>query len=156
MANVNSWELEIPSSIPASKVFDGFVVGFFDFLDSHVFPASLGVTFTNLQGDGGVGTIKLMSFEDDKLPSVKYKIKELDLENFTYNMAVIEGEDDEQYELTLSEMKVIPSVDGGCTFVQKTTEYKGTDEDETESHKEQLTQWFKTFERTITQDSNDD
>ncbi|PWA34050.1 major allergen Pru ar 1 [Artemisia annua] len=154
MANVNSWELEITSSIPASKVFQGFVVGFFDFLDYYVLPASLGAKFTNLQGDGGVGTIKLMSYEDGFFPSVKYKIKTVDLENFTYSMAVV---DDDENESTLSEMKVIPSVDGGCTFIQKTTEYKGIDEDEVESQKEQAAQWFKTFERTVTdQDAKDE
>ena len=64
---------------------------------------------------------------------------------------------DDENESTLSEMKVIPLVDGGCTFIQKTTEYKGIDEDEVESQKEQLEQWFKTFERTVTdQDANNE
>ena len=69
-------------------------------------------------------------------------------------MAVIgEGED----ELTLREMKVIPSFDGGCTFIQSVTEHNGIDDDEVPSQKEQLAQWFRTFERTVAdQDSNDE
>ncbi|GKB50657.1 RNA polymerase II C-terminal domain phosphatase-like protein 4 isoform X1, partial [Tanacetum coccineum] len=86
-------ELEQPSL--TNKVFQGFVVRFFDFLNYYVLPTSLGVKFTNLQGDERVGTIKLMSYEDDMFPSVKYKIKTLDLENFTYSMAVMDGEKNE-------------------------------------------------------------
>lgn len=62
MANVNTWEIEITSSVPAAKVFQGFAVGLFDFLTNYVLPPSLGITFTNLEDDGGVGTIKLMSY----------------------------------------------------------------------------------------------
>ncbi|GKD99718.1 major allergen Pru ar 1, partial [Tanacetum coccineum] len=72
----------------------------------------------------------LDNIEEEMFPSVKYKIKTVDLENFIYSMAVM---DDDEIESTLSEMKVIPSVDGGCKFIQKTTEYKGIDEDEDES-----------------------
>ncbi|GJR22069.1 protein kinase-like domain, concanavalin A-like lectin/glucanase domain protein [Tanacetum coccineum] len=77
----------------------------------------------------------LDNIEEEMFPSVKYKIKTVDLENFIYSMAVM---DDDEIESTLSEMKVIPSVDGGCKFIQKTTEYKGIDEDEIESQKEQV------------------
>lgn len=87
---------------------------------------------------------------------MKYKVKELDIENFTYSMAVIEGTGEEEYESTVSEMKVIPSDDGGCTFIQKTTENKGIDEGDIEFQKDQIAQWFKSFERSVTQDFNDD
>lgn len=81
---------------------------------------------------------------------MKYKVKELD------SMAVIEGTGEEEYESTVSEMKVIPSDDGGCTFIQKTTENKGIDEGDIEFQKDQIAQWFKSFERSVTQDFNDD
>ncbi|GKB63904.1 ribonuclease H-like domain-containing protein [Tanacetum coccineum] len=140
MANSNVWELEIKSSIPASKVFHEFVLGFFEFLAKNVIPKEFGMKFTTLEGDGGVGSVKLMSFLDDQFPSVKYKVKGLDLENFTYNLVMIK---DDGHELSLSEMKVIPSVDGGCVFRQKNTDFEEISEDEIETHKGQLTQYFQ-------------
>ena len=89
---------------------------------------------------------------DDQFPSVKYKVKGLDLENFTYTLVMIR---DDGHELSLSEMKVIPSVDGGCVFRQKNTDFEEISEEEIETHKGQLTQYFEVFEATIAQISDD-
>ncbi|KAI3792128.1 hypothetical protein L2E82_05998 [Cichorium intybus] len=152
MANVSTWELEIESSIPASKVFSEFILKFFEFLDENVIPKEFGMKFTTLEGDGGVGSIKIMTFVDDQFPSVKYKVKGLDYENFTYNLAMIKEGNEDGYESTLSEMKAVPSANGGCTFKQKNIDFEAISEDEIETQKEQLTQYFQVFEATINQD----
>ncbi|CAH1425074.1 unnamed protein product [Lactuca virosa] len=156
MANVSSWELEIKSSIAASKVFHEFILKFFEFLAQNVIPKEFGITFTTLEGDGGVGSIKLMSFLDDQFPSVKYKVKGIDLENFTYNLAMIKEENGNEYESTLSEMKLISSADGGCVFKQKNIDFEAISEDEIETQKEQLTQYFEVFEAIVTQEDPTD
>ncbi|GJU78720.1 replication protein A 70 kDa DNA-binding subunit B [Tanacetum coccineum] len=73
-------------------------------------------------------------FEDEIFPSVKYKIKTLDLDNFTYSMAVMDGEEDES---TLSEMKVDTV---SRWMLQIYTKYKGINDDQVESKKEQVAQ----------------
>ncbi|GJV81156.1 replication protein A 70 kDa DNA-binding subunit B [Tanacetum coccineum] len=72
--------------------------------------------------------------EDEIFPSVKYKIKTLDLDNFTYSMAVMDGEEDES---TLSEMKVDTV---SRWMLQIYTKYKGINDDQVESKKEQVAQ----------------
>ncbi|KAI7746620.1 hypothetical protein M8C21_015640, partial [Ambrosia artemisiifolia] len=149
MAEVTSWEVEITSSIPASKVFHDFVIVLFDFVIENVIPKDFGMTITNQEGDGGVGTIKIMM--KDGSPQVKYKITGLNMENFTYSMVMIEGIGYDEYESTLSEMKVIPSTNGGCTFISKNTEFKEISEGDIEFQKEQIAEWFKVFEEVVSQ-----
>ncbi|XP_076933546.1 major allergen Pru ar 1-like [Bidens hawaiensis] len=154
MAKATSFEIEFTSSIPASKVFHDFVIRLFEFVIDNIIPTHFGMAITNLEGDGGVGTIKIMTI--DGTPQTKYKITGLDLENFTHSMVMIEGTGDEEYESTLTEMKVIPSANGGCTFISKITVFKGVDEGDIEFQTEQIGQWFKAFEGTVTQGSNDE
>ncbi|KAL4592368.1 hypothetical protein LXL04_005360 [Taraxacum kok-saghyz] len=152
MANASNWELEIRSSLDASTVFDEFVLKFFEFVAENVIPKELGMKFTTVEGDGGVGSIKLMSFLDDQFPSVKYKVKLIDLDNFTYKLAMIKEENGKEYESTLSEMSVLPSFDGGCTFIQKNIDFEAISEDEIEIQKEQVAQYFEVFEALVAQD----
>ncbi|GKB74579.1 hypothetical protein Tco_0935991 [Tanacetum coccineum] len=76
----------------------------------------------------------LDNLEDEIFPSVKYKIKTLDLDNFTYSMAVMDGEEDES---TLSEMKVDTV---SRWMLQIYTKYIGINDDQVESKKEQVAQ----------------
>ncbi|XP_076881368.1 major allergen Pru ar 1-like [Bidens hawaiensis] len=154
MANATSFEVEFTSSIPASKVFHDFVIKLFEFVIDNIIPTHFGMAITNLEGDGGVGTIKIMT--KDGSQQTKYKNTGLDLENFSHSMVMIEGTGDEEYESTSTEMKVIPSANGSSTFISKVTVFKGTDEGEIEFQKEQIGQWFKAFECTVTQGSSDE
>ncbi|KAK2987134.1 hypothetical protein RJ640_019694 [Escallonia rubra] len=100
--------------ISAAKVFKAFV------LDSDkLIPKILPTAFKSveiIEGDGGVGSIKLITFGEatSQLKSMKHRIDGLDKENFTYSYTIVEGEALlEGIESISYHVKIVPSADGG-------------------------------------------
>ncbi|KAK2970442.1 hypothetical protein RJ640_015538 [Escallonia rubra] len=109
-----TYDMEIPSSIPAPKLFKAFV------LDSHnlipkILPAAVkSVEF--VEGNGGAGSIKLITFGEgtSQLKHMKQRVDGLDKENFTYSYSVVEGNAlMGELESISYHIKVVPSADGG-------------------------------------------
>ncbi|CAA0817540.1 MLP-like protein 423 [Striga hermonthica] len=88
---VISYEHEECSKISPGRLFKSFI------LDAHnlipkVLPGAF-KSFEILEGDGGVGTIKLITFgEGSQFKSMKHRIDEIDEENYVFKYSVIEGD----------------------------------------------------------------
>ncbi|XP_057475517.1 major allergen Pru ar 1-like [Actinidia eriantha] len=110
---VITYDMEIPSSISAEKMFKAFVLD-----GDTIIPKALPHAITSVQtleGDGGVGTIKLTTFGEGSVhKSVKHKIDGLDKENFTYSYSIIEGGALDVFESISYHIKIVATPDGGC------------------------------------------
>ncbi|PIM98483.1 hypothetical protein CDL12_29036 [Handroanthus impetiginosus] len=109
-----TYDMEIPSSIPASKMFKAVVLDA-DTLIPKIMPQAV-KNVEILEGDGGVGTVKLIHFgEGSQYKSVKHRVDAIDTENLTHSYSIIEGDalkgvlDSITYHI-----KVVPTEDGGC------------------------------------------
>ncbi|GFZ13956.1 hypothetical protein Acr_24g0001460 [Actinidia rufa] len=108
-----TYDMEIPSSISAEKMFKAFVLD-----GDTIIPKALPHAITcvqTLEGDGGVGTIKLTTFGEGSVhKSVKHRIDGLDKENFTYSYSIIEGGALDVFESISYHIKIVATPDGGC------------------------------------------
>ncbi|XP_057476968.1 major allergen Pru ar 1-like [Actinidia eriantha] len=108
-----TYDMEIPSSISADKMFKAFVLD-----GDTIIPKALPHAITGVQtlkGDGGVGTIKLTTFGEGSVhKSVKHRIDGLDKENFTYSYSIIEGGALDVFESISYHIKIVATPDGGC------------------------------------------
>ncbi|KAI3756643.1 hypothetical protein L1987_56465 [Smallanthus sonchifolius] len=109
-------EVEVASPFPANKVFK--VYNDFHNIAPKVFPKVF-KSIETVEGDGGVGTIRLFTFGDDvPFTSAKYKQETIDSSDFTYNYTFFEGDnligilDSINYRI-----KIVPT-DGGCIYKQ--------------------------------------
>ncbi|KAJ0980842.1 hypothetical protein J5N97_009097 [Dioscorea zingiberensis] len=77
-----------------------------------------------VQGDGGVGTIKVITFTHaiKELSVLKIHVDEVDEEKFHYKYSVVEG-GNPNYESSSYKYKFEPSEDGGC-LCKVSGEYK--------------------------------
>ncbi|XP_057475518.1 major allergen Pru ar 1-like [Actinidia eriantha] len=108
-----TYDIEIPSSISAAKMFKALA------LDGNtIIPKALPHAITSVQtleGDGGVGTIKLTTFGEGSVhKSVKHRTDGLDKENFTYSYSIIEGGALDIFESISYHIKIVATPDGGC------------------------------------------
>ncbi|KAK3444430.1 hypothetical protein EUGRSUZ_A00126 [Eucalyptus grandis] len=88
---VITFDLELTSPIPLAKMFKAAILDA-DNLLPKVLPQAV-KSIEVLEGDGGPGTIKLMTFgEGSQYKTAKHKVEALDKENFTYCYSIIEGE----------------------------------------------------------------
>ncbi|KAK9059118.1 hypothetical protein SSX86_021737 [Deinandra increscens subsp. villosa] len=73
-----------------------------------------------IEGDGGVGTIRLFTFGDGvPFTSEKYKQGAIDLNNFSNNYTFFEGDNLMGILDSIDHhVKIIPSADGGSVFKQ--------------------------------------
>ncbi|PSR92552.1 Major allergen Pru ar like [Actinidia chinensis var. chinensis] len=108
-----TYDMEIPSSISAEKMFKAFVLD-----GDTIIPKALPHAITGVQtleGDGGVGTIKSTTFGEGSVhKSVKHRIDGLDKENFTYSYSIIEGGALDVFESISYHIKIVATPDGGC------------------------------------------
>ncbi|KAF5745469.1 hypothetical protein HS088_TW07G01053 [Tripterygium wilfordii] len=76
-----------------------------------------------LEGDGGAGTIKKITFgAGDQATYVKHKIESVDKETFSYNYSIIDGEILKgALDKINSENKIVTSSDGGSIWKTTTT-----------------------------------
>ncbi|XP_057476970.1 major allergen Pru ar 1-like [Actinidia eriantha] len=108
-----TYDMEIPSSISADKMFKAFVLD-----GDTIIPKALPHAITSVQtleGDGGVGTIKLTTFGEGSVhKSVKHRVDGLDKENFTYSYSIIEGGALDVFESISYHIKIVATPDGRC------------------------------------------
>ncbi|KAK4483292.1 hypothetical protein RD792_010477 [Penstemon davidsonii] len=88
---VITYEQEISSSIPPSKMFKAFILDA-DNLIPKILPQAV-KSVEILEGDGGAGTVKLVTFgEGSQYKSVKHRVDEIDEANHIFKYTVIEGD----------------------------------------------------------------
>ncbi|XP_050290762.1 major allergen Pru ar 1-like [Quercus robur] len=152
---VFTYETEVSSFIPPSKMFKAFVLDV-DLLGGplpNIVPLPQAIKNVEiLEGDGGPGTIKKITFGvDSKFKYLKHKIEGIDKENFTYSYSVIEGDAlMDTLEKISYEIKLTPSPNGG-SICKSTCKYhtKGDieiKEDEIKGSKERASGLFKVVE----------
>ncbi|KAG6436683.1 hypothetical protein SASPL_101585 [Salvia splendens] len=111
---VITYDVENPSSISAAKLFKALVVDS-DTLIPKIMPQAI-KNVEILEGDGGVGTIKVVHFgEGSEYKSVKQRVDAIDKVNLTYTYSIIEGDDaiSGLIESITYHIKIVPTEDGG-------------------------------------------
>ncbi|KAG6431434.1 hypothetical protein SASPL_109513 [Salvia splendens] len=119
---VVTYEYEVVSTISPSRLFKSFILDS-DNLIPKVVPGAF-KSFEILEGDGGVGTIKLITFgEGSQFKFAKHKVEEIDEANCTYKYSVIEGDAlGEEIDSISYVVKVDAGPDGG-SVVKTTSSY---------------------------------
>ncbi|PIN16961.1 hypothetical protein CDL12_10383 [Handroanthus impetiginosus] len=109
-----TYDMEIPSSIPAAKMFKALVLDALTLIPKIMPQAVKNVEI--LEGDGGVGTVKLLHFgEGSQFKSAKHCVDALDTENLTHSYSIIEGDAlMDVLDSVTYHVKIIPTEDGGC------------------------------------------
>ncbi|XP_075478672.1 major allergen Pru ar 1-like [Primulina tabacum] len=123
-----TYEDEVICSIPPAKLFKALVHD-----GDHLIPKVLPEAFKsikNIEGDGGVGSIKLVTFgEGSHHKSVKHRVDEIDEANHVYKYSIIEGDVlGEDLESISYVLKLEASADGGS--VCKTISHYHTKHDD--------------------------
>jgi len=147
---VIAYDIEITSSIPPAKMFKAFVLDA-DTLIPKILPQAI-KSVEILEGDGGVGTVKLITFgEGSQFKSVKHKVDGLDKEKFTYSYSIIEGDALMGVLESISyEIKIEASPEGGSICKNSSKYYTKGDaqitEEQIKSGKEKASGMFKAIE----------
>ncbi|GFZ13941.1 hypothetical protein Acr_24g0001310 [Actinidia rufa] len=144
-----TYDMEILSSIPADKMFKAFVLEG-DNIIPKVLPHAI-TSVETLEGDGGVGTIKLTTFGEGSVhKSVKHRVDGLDKENFTYSYTIIEGGALDVFESISYHIKIVAAPDGGSICKNRSIYQPKADtqvsEDEIKDGKERASGIFKKVE----------
>ncbi|CAA2997234.1 major allergen Pru ar 1-like [Olea europaea subsp. europaea] len=133
-----TYDQEITCSIPPEKMFKAFVLDA-DNIIPKVLPQAI-KKVDILEGDGGVGTIKLVTFgEGSQYKSVKHRVDAVDEANCAYSYSIIEGDvlEDGDLEKISYDVKIEPTADGGSVCKTKSTYHpKGINEIAAEKIKE--------------------
>ncbi|GFZ13936.1 hypothetical protein Acr_24g0001260 [Actinidia rufa] len=110
---VITYDMEIPSTISAAKMFKAFILDG-DTIIPKVLPHAI-TSVETLEGDGGAGTIKLTKFGEGSVHKfVKQRVDAIDKENFTYSYTIIEGDAlTDIFESISYHIKIVPTPDGG-------------------------------------------
>ncbi|OAY27698.1 major allergen Pru ar 1 [Manihot esculenta] len=107
---------EFTSPVPAKKLFIALILDA-DNLIPKLMPQAV-KSIETIQGNGGPGTIKKMTFAEGAGPGLKYvkhRIDALDKEKMTYNYTLIEGDVlMDKIESIAYEIKFEATPDGGC------------------------------------------
>ena len=83
-------EEDVPSVLPPAKLFKAFVLDGDNLIPKVASQAIASIEI--LEGNGGPGTIKKMTFaEGSQMKFVKNKIEAIDEENFYFSYSIIEG-----------------------------------------------------------------
>ncbi|KAL4583635.1 hypothetical protein LXL04_008216 [Taraxacum kok-saghyz] len=108
-------EFEVTSSLPAPKIFKLFSE--FDTIAPKVEPETY-KSIDIIQGNGGVGTIKSITYTDGvPFTSSKHKVDTIGTNNFSYSYTIFEGDvlmgiiDSATHHI-----KFVPSTDGGAIY----------------------------------------
>ncbi|KAL0388329.1 UNVERIFIED_CONTAM: Major allergen Pru ar 1 [Sesamum radiatum] len=109
-----TYDVEIPSSIPAAKMFKAVVLDA-DTLIPKIMPQAI-KNVEILEGDGGVGTVKIIHFgEGSQYKSAKHRVDAIDTENLTHSYTIVEGDAlAGALESITYHIKIVPTEDGGC------------------------------------------
>ncbi|KAG8370471.1 hypothetical protein BUALT_Bualt14G0120300 [Buddleja alternifolia] len=118
---VITYEHEVTSSIPPAKMWNAYILDA-DNLIPKVLPQAIKSVET-LEGDGGVGTIKCVTFgEGSQFKSVKHRIDGIDKENYSFQYSIIEGDAlGDSLESISYDVKIEAGPDGGsvCKTISK-------------------------------------
>ncbi|KAK2970443.1 hypothetical protein RJ640_015539 [Escallonia rubra] len=146
-----TYDMEVSSSISAAKLFKAFVLDS-DNLVPKILPAAV-KTVEFVEGDGGVGSIKLITFGEgtSQLKHMKHRVDGLDKENFTYSYTVIEGDAlMEELESITYHIKIVPTADGGSVCKNRSIYHTKGDaqiaEEKIKAGKEKASNIFKAVE----------
>ncbi|GER52225.1 major pollen allergen Aln g 1 [Striga asiatica] len=109
-----TYETSIVSQIPAAKMFNAGVVNA-DTLIPKIMPEAI-KSVEILEGDGGVGTIKVIHFgENGPFKSVGKRVDAIDSDNLRYGYSIIGGDAlGGMLESITYRVEVVPKEDGGC------------------------------------------
>nr|ACE80941.1 putative allergen Pru du 1.02 [Prunus dulcis x Prunus persica] len=147
---VFTYETEFTSVIPPEKLFKAFILDA-DNLIPKIAPTAVKGTEI-LEGDGGVGTIKKVTFgEGSQYGYVKHRIDGIDKDNLTYSYTLIEGDVlSDVIEKIAYDIKLLASPNGG-SIVKTTSHYhtKGDveiKEEQVKAGKEKAAGLFKLVE----------
>ena len=142
--------MEISSKIPPARMFKAFVLDA-DTVIPKILPQAI-KSVEVLEGDGGAGTIKLITFgEGSQYKSVKHKVDSIDKESLTYSYSIIEGDAlSDKIEKISYEVKIEASSDGG-SVCKNTSKYYTVGEvtiteDQIKAGKEKASAMFKAVE----------
>ncbi|KAG6428343.1 hypothetical protein SASPL_112594 [Salvia splendens] len=124
---VVTYEYEVVSTISPSRLFKSFILDS-DNLIPKVVPGAF-KSFEILEGDGGVGTIKLITFgEGSQFKFAKHKVEEIDEANCTYKYSVIEGDAlGDEIDSISYVVKVDACPDGGSVVKTKSSYHTKTE-----------------------------
>jgi len=145
-----TYDMEIPSSIPAPRMFKAFILDG-DNLIPKVLPQAIKSVET-LEGDGGVGTIKITTFgEGSQHKCVKHRVDAIDKENFTFSYSITEGDAlMGVFESISYHIKIIATSDGGSISKNRSIYNTKADaqvsEEEIKAGKEKASSIFKAVE----------
>nr|QDH06626.1 PR10-3 [Panax notoginseng] len=113
--------VEAPSSVPAQTIYKGFLLDM-DNLIPKILPQAI-KSVEILEGDGGVGTIKLATLgELSQFNSLKQRVDGIDKDALTYSYTIIDGDILlGKLESITNQFTVVPTEEG-C-IVKNTTIY---------------------------------
>ncbi|PON61983.1 Bet v I type allergen [Parasponia andersonii] len=150
---VFTYESEFTSTIPPTRLFNAFVLNG-DNLIPKIVPQAV-QSAEILEGDGGPGTIKKITFgQGSQYSYVKHKIESIDKDNFTYRYSVIEGDAlSDKIEKISYETKLVASPHGG-SIIKSTSKYYTIgdfeiNEEEVKAGKEKASGLFKLIEEYL-------
>ncbi|CAL8080344.1 unnamed protein product [Prunus armeniaca] len=144
---------ESTSVIPPPRLFKALVLEA-DTLIPKIAPQSV-KSAEIVEGDGGVGTIKKISFgEGSHYSYVKHRIDGLDKDNFVYSYSLVEGDAlSDKVEKISYEIKLVASADGGSTIKSTSNYHTRGDveikEEDVKAGKEKATGLFKLIENYL-------
>ncbi|KAF2289126.1 hypothetical protein GH714_029022 [Hevea brasiliensis] len=147
---VVSYELVVNSPIPPAKLYKALVLDS-DILLPKIMPQAI-KSVEILEGDGGPGTIKKVTFgEGSQFKYSKHKIEAIDKENLKFRHSVIEGDMlMNVIEKITYEIKFEQSPDGGCICKESSSYYTIGDfelnKDQLKAGKEKALGMFKAVE----------
>ncbi|KAJ0034186.1 hypothetical protein Pint_24432 [Pistacia integerrima] len=165
---------EYTSSVPPARLFKALIV------DSHnLIPKLIPLAVKSIdiiEGDGGAGSIRQINFgegntfglssihfhicsfmyQSSQVKSIKNRIDELDLENFSYKYSLIEGDGlMNKLDKITYDVKFEPTPDGGSKNKMSSTYYTKGDivltEDEIKEGKEKALGMYKIVEAYLLQ-----
>ncbi|KAM1943489.1 hypothetical protein ACFX15_011825 [Malus domestica] len=112
---VFTYETEYTSVIPPARLFNALFLDI-DNLIPKIAPQAI-KTVEILEGDGGVGTIKKVSFgEGSEYNYIKHKVEGIDKDNFVYSYSLIEGDViSDKLEKISYEIKLVASGTGSSS-----------------------------------------
>ncbi|KAH6809183.1 hypothetical protein C2S51_026966 [Perilla frutescens var. frutescens] len=145
-----TYDIEIPSPIPAAKIFKAVVLDA-DNLIPKIMPQAI-KNVEILEGDGGVGTVKVIHFgEGSQYKSVKHRVDAIDKENLTHTYSIIEGDAlSDVIESITYHIKIVPTEEGGSICKNRSIYNTKGDaqisEENIKEGKEKATAMFKAIE----------
>jgi len=147
---VITYDMEVPSSIPAAKMYKAFIIDG-DTLIPKILPQAI-QKVEILEGDGGAGTVKQITFgEGSTYKCVKQRVDAIDKENLTYSYSVVEGDAlHGLFESISYHIKVVPTPEGGSICKNRSIYTTKGDaqvsEEEIKAGKEKASGMFKAIE----------